>query len=73
VGQTLRKLKERIKKHLYIMSQKKEVTGTHFSLPGHSHWNFEVQIIEKVTLNTSYYRFECNNFWIALNLKQVIT
>jgi hypothetical protein len=48
VGHTGRKLNERMKERLYNMYQKKEVTGIHYSLPGHSHWNFKVQIIERV-------------------------
>jgi hypothetical protein len=64
VGQSDRKLKERIKEHLYNMLQKKEVTGVHYSLPGHSHWNFKVQIIERVTPNTPTYRLEREDHWI---------
>ncbi len=64
VGQTGRKLKERMREHLYNMYQKKEVTGIHYSLPGHSHWNFKVQIIEKVTPNTPTFRLEREDFWI---------
>jgi hypothetical protein len=64
VGQTGRKLKERMKEHLYNMYLKKEVTGLHYALPGHSHWNFKVQVIEKVTPNTPNYRLEREDFWI---------
>jgi hypothetical protein len=64
VGQSGRKLKERIKEHLYNILQKKEVTGVHYSLPGHSHWNFKVQIIERVTPNTPTYRLEREDHWI---------
>ena len=64
VGQTGRKLKERMREHLYNMYQKKEVTGLHYSLPGHSHWNFKVQIIEKVTPNTPTFRLEREDYWI---------
>jgi hypothetical protein len=63
VGQTGRKLKDRIKEHLNNMYHKKEVTGLHYTLPGHSHWNFKVQIIEKVTPNTPNYRLEREDFW----------
>jgi hypothetical protein len=64
VGQTGRKLKERMREHLYNMYQNKEVTGLHYSLPGHSHWNFKVQIIEKVTPNILTFRLEREDFWI---------
>jgi hypothetical protein len=64
VGQTGRKLKEKMREHLYNMYQKKEVTGIHYSLPGHSHLNFKVQIIEKVTPNTPTCRLEREDFWI---------
>jgi hypothetical protein len=64
VGQTGRKLKERMKEHLYNMYKKTEVTGIHYSLPGHSHWNFKVQVIEKVLPNTPNYRLEREDFWI---------
>jgi hypothetical protein len=37
---------------------------SHYSLPGHSHWNFRVQIIEKVTPNTPTYRLEREDHWI---------
>jgi hypothetical protein len=42
----------------------KEVTGLHYSLPGHSHWDLKVQVIEKVTPNTPSYRLEREEFWI---------
>jgi peptide-methionine (R)-S-oxide reductase len=64
VGQSGRQLKDRMKEHLNNMYHKKEVTGTHYSLPGHSHWNFKVQIIEKVTPNTPNYRLEREDYWI---------
>ena len=64
VGQTGRKLKERMREHLYNMYQKKEVTGLYYSLSGHSHWNFKVQIIQKVTPNTPTFRLEREDYWI---------
>jgi hypothetical protein len=51
-------------KNIYKICTKIEVTGKHCSLPGHSHWNFKVQIIEKVQPNTLYYRLEIEAFWI---------
>ena len=64
VGQTGRTLKERMKEHLYNMYKKTEVTGLHYSLPGHSHWNFKVQVIEKVYPNTANFRLEREDYWI---------
>ena len=64
VGQTGRTLRERIKEHLQNIHHKKEVTGLHYSLPGHSHWDLKVQVIEKVTPNTPSYRLEREDFWI---------
>jgi hypothetical protein len=59
VGQTGRKLKE----HLNNMYRKKEVTGIHYYII-HSHWNFKVRIVEKVTPNTPNYRLESEDYWI---------
>jgi hypothetical protein len=35
-----------------------------YSLPGDSHWNFKVKVIEKVPPNTPVYRLEREDFWI---------
>ena len=64
MGQTGRQLKARIMEHLQYLYHKKEATGLHFSQPSHSHWNFKVQIVEKVTPNTPSYRLEREEFWI---------
>ena len=49
------------------------VNTTHqpcYTSKDHSHWDFQVQIIEKVTLNTKYFRLEREEFWIqTLQLK----
>ena len=64
IGQTGRKLKERFGEHLYNICQKKEVTGIHYTSPGHSLWNLKVQVLEKVVPNTPNYRLEREEFWI---------
>lgn len=69
VGQTGRTLRERLKEHLQNIYHKEEVTGLHYSLPGHSHWDLKVQIIEKVTPNTPSYRLEKEEFW----MKRLVT
>jgi hypothetical protein len=58
IGQTGRKLRERFEEHLYNICQKKEVTGTHYTSTGHSHWDLKVQVLEKVTPNTPRFRLE---------------
>ena len=58
IGQTGRKLRERLGEHLCNICQKKEVTGLHYTSPGHSHWDLKVQVLEKVTPNTPSYRLE---------------
>jgi hypothetical protein len=57
---TKRKNKRTFTKHI----PQKEVTGTHYSLPGHSHWKLRVEVIEKVTPNTPSYRLEREELWI---------
>ena len=64
IGQTGRKLRERFAEHLYNICQKKEVTGTHYTSTGHSHWDLKVQVLEKVTPNTPSYRLEREEYWI---------
>ena len=64
IGQTGRKLRERFGEHLYNICQKKEVTGLHYTSPGHSHWDLKVQVLEKVTPNTPSFRLEREEHWI---------
>ena len=64
VGQSGRQLKERVKEHLLNIYHKKEVSGIHYSLPGHTHCNLSVQVIEQVTPNTPSYRLEREEHWI---------
>jgi hypothetical protein len=51
------------------MYHKKEVTRLHYSLPGHSHWNFGSKVIEKVVPNTSSYRQEREECWKKIDNK----
>jgi hypothetical protein len=64
VGQTGRKLVERIKEHLNYICLQKEATGTHYTSNGHNHYNMQVQVIEKVSPNTPTYRLEREDMWI---------
>ena len=64
VGQTGRRLVDRIKEHLNCICLQKEVTGVHYNSSGHNHYNLQVQIIEKVSPNTPNYRLEREDYWI---------
>ena len=64
VGQTGRRLVDRIKEHLYCIKKKKEATGIHFSTGNHSNSDMRVQVIEKVMPNTVNMRLERESFWI---------
>ena len=64
IGQTGRSLHERIREHMYDIKKGTKTSGIHYSLKGHSHWDFQVQVIEKVTPNTDHYRLEREEFWI---------
>ena len=66
VGQTGRKFGVRIMEHLNCIYHKKEATGLHYSSPNHSHNDFSVQVIEKVSPNTVNYRLEREEYWIRL-------
>ncbi len=62
VGQTGRRLSDRIREHLNCICLQKEATGLHYNKPGHTHSNLE--IIEKVSPNTPNYRQEREEMWI---------
>jgi peptide-methionine (R)-S-oxide reductase len=64
VGQTGRRLMDRMKEHLNSICLQKEVTGIHYNSTGHNSSNFQVQIIERVTPNTPNYRLEREELWI---------
>ena len=64
VGQTKRKLVDRVNEHLYYIKKKKEATGTHFSTDNHTNSDMKVQIIEKVMPNTVNMRLERESMWI---------
>ena len=48
---------------MYDIKKGKKTSGVHYSLEGHTHWDFQVQIIEKVTPNTELLRLEREEFW----------
>jgi hypothetical protein len=58
VGQTGRRLSDRINEHLNCICLQKGATGTHYNSPGHNHSHFQVQVIEKMSPNTPNYRVE---------------
>jgi peptide-methionine (R)-S-oxide reductase len=64
VGQTGRRLIDRVKEHLNCICLQKEVTGTHYNSAGHNSSNVQVQVIEKVSPNTPNYRLEREDLWI---------
>ena len=64
VGQTGRRLADRIKEHLNCIFLQKEVTGVHYNSKGHNSSHFQVQVIEKVSPNTPNYRLEREEQWI---------
>ncbi len=64
VGQTGRRLIDRIKEHLNCICLQKEVTGIHYNSVGHTHNNLQVQVIKKVSPNTPNYRLEREELWI---------
>ena len=66
VGQTGRRFSQRMMEHLQCIYHKKEATGIHYSSPNHSHSDFTVQVIEKVTPNSVNVRLEREEFWIKL-------
>ena len=66
IGETERKLKERLKDHKqYIKSIfPTQATGEHFNEPGHSLSDMTITIIEKVKVNDINYRKEREKFHI---------
>jgi hypothetical protein len=64
VGQTGRRLSDRIKEYLNCICLQKEATGIHYNTTGHNSSNFQVQVIEKVSPNTPNNRLEREDMWI---------
>ena len=62
VGETGRKLKERIKEHITNRNNNEKTIGTHYNLPGHQKAYFKVQILERVIPNTKFYRLVRKSF-----------
>ena len=66
VGQSGRLAKDRCYDHLRYIRSKTESTGIHFNKRGHTHWDFQFHIIEKVVPNTVEMRLRRENYWINL-------
>ena len=66
VGQSGRLAKDRCYDHLRYIRSKTESTGTHFNKRGHTHWDFQFHIIEKVVPNTVEMRLRREDYWINL-------
>ena len=64
IGQTGRSFHDRIREHMYDIKRGVKTSGIHYTLKDHTHLDFQVQIIEKVTPNTEIYRLERKDFWI---------
>ena len=66
IGQTERKLKERMSEHRGYVTNRilTEATGLHFNLPGHSIANMTITILEKVKKNDPLYRREREKYLI---------
>ena len=65
VGQTKRRLLDRIKEHSSDIRYKKEtVTGIHYNSTGHTLDNFKVQVIERVVPNTPHMLLQREHWWI---------
>ena len=67
IGETERKLKERIKEHIgYAKNHITTMaTGEHFNLPGHSFQNMKFTIIERVKKQDMIYRQEREKYHIS--------
>ena len=52
--------------HLNSIYHKKEATGIHYFSPPHSHNDFRVQVIEKVSPKTVNLRLEREEYWIRM-------
>ena len=64
IGETGRSFHDRIREHMYDIKKGVRTSGLHYSKKGHTNWDFQVQIIEKVTPNTELLRLEREEFWI---------
>ena len=64
VGQTGRRIKDRIREHIYYIKKGIEATGEHFSRPNHSISNMTIQIIEEVNPKSRILRETRELMWI---------
>lgn len=64
IGQTGRRLKDRVKEHIGYIKQNREATGEHFNRPGHSLADMQVQVIEVEPSNSTVRRETREAMWI---------
>jgi len=64
IGQTHRRLKERIYEHLAYIRGNKQETGEHFNQKGHNISQFSVQVIEQVKDHSLHRRLLRESYWI---------
>ena len=66
IGESKRKLKDRLLEHKSYVEDKKlsQATGFHFNLPGHSFKNVKIIVLERVKKISDSYRKEREKFHI---------
>ena len=66
IGETERKLKDRICEHIGYINTKKtdQATGHHFNLPGHSLSDMKVMVLENIHKSDPEYRKERETYLI---------
>ena len=64
IGQTSRRLKDRVQEHLGYIRRNQNSTGQHFNGPGHSHSQMEVSVLEKVVPKTRLLLETREDLWI---------
>ena len=61
-GPEWQKIKTRCYKHLTYIRNKTVATGKHFNERGHTHWDFQLHIIEKVVPSTPQMRLSREDY-----------
>ena len=64
IGQSGRRIMERVREHLNSIDNNKGSVGEHFNSKGHNKSFAKFQVIEKVSPNTTHYLLEREEFWI---------
>ena len=64
IGQTSRRLKDRISEHLGYIRRNQNASGTHFNGPGHNHSHMKVSVLEKVVPKTRLLLETREELWI---------